>query len=438
MKLAHAVLLLFLFLPAMFCHASAQDTQQVPVVSASQKSSAPTTAYTLPPDKLAKAKALYDLNGKLNILGTVWSFAVLLALLYWGVAARYRNWAESTSRWSFIQALIAVPLLLLTIDLLELPLEIYSHHVSLQYGLSVQLWGSWFGDVLKGEALTLIGGCVLLWLMVLVIRKSPRLWWFWFWFPAFGLFCLLVYGAPLVIDPLFNKFAPLDQTNPRLVTSIEGLAHRAGVDIPRSRIFEMKASEKTPQLNAYVTGYGASKRIVIWDTTIQKITPEETLFIVGHEMGHYILNHIVYGLVLGGIGLFAALWLLYLFSGWMLQRFQQRWHIRQLGDWAALPMIFLLLGIFAFFSSPIDNTISRLFEHNADIYGLEVTHGINPNAQEAGAHSFQVLGEVSLVYPTPNRLLVFWYYSHPPIADRVRFAHEYDPWSKGEQPKYVK
>lgn len=438
MKLAHSVLLLFLFLPAMFCHASAQDTQQAPVVSASQKSSAPTTAYTLPPDKLAQAKALYDLNGKLNVVGTIWSFVVLLALLYLGVVAKYRNWAESTSRWSFVQALIAVPLLLLTIDFLELPLEIYSHHVSLQYGLSVQRWGSWFGDVLKGEALTLIGGVVLLWLMVLVIRKSPRLWWFWFWFPAFGLFCLLVFGAPVVIDPLFNKFEPLDQTNPRLVTSIEGLAQRAGVDIPRSRIFEMKASEKTPQLNAYVTGYGASKRIVIWDTTIQKITPEETLFIVGHEMGHYVLNHIVYGLVLGGIGLFAALWLLYLFSRWLLQRFQQRWHIRQLGDWAALPMIFLILGIFAFFSSPIDNTISRQFEHNADIYGLEVTHGINPNAQEAGAHSFQVLGEISLVYPTPNRLLVFWYYSHPPIADRVRFAHEYDPWSRGEQTKYVK
>jgi Zn-dependent protease with chaperone function len=438
MKLAHSVLLLFLFVPAMSCYASAQDTQQEPAVSASQKSSAPATAYTLPPDKLAKAKALYDLHGKLNILGTIWSFVVLLALLYWGVAARYRNWAESTSRWSFVQALIAVPLLLLTLDLLDLPLEIYSHHVSLQYGLSVQRWGSWFGDVLKGEALTLLGGAVLLWLMVLVIRKSPRLWWFWFWFPAFGLLCLFVFGAPLVIDPLFNKFEPLEQTNPRLVTSIEGLAHRAGVDIPRSRIFEMKASKKTPQLNAYVTGYGASKRIVIWDTTIQKITPQETLFIVGHEMGHYVLNHIVYGLVLGGLGLFAALWLLYLFSGWMLQRFQQRWHIHQLGDWAALPMIFLILGIFSCFSAPIDNTISRQFEHNADIYGLEVTHGINPSAQEAAAHSFQVLGEVSLVYPTPNRLLVFWYYDHPPISDRVRFAHEYDPWSRGEQPKYVK
>jgi Zn-dependent protease with chaperone function len=438
MKLAHSVLLLFLFVPAMFCYASAQDTQQEPAVSASQKSSAPATAYTLPPDKLAKAKALYDLHGKLNILGTIWSFVVLLALLYWGVAARYRNWAESTSRWSFVQALIAVPLLLLTLDLLDLPLEIYSHHVSLQYGLSVQRWGSWFGDVLKGEALTLLGGAVLLWLMVLVIRKSPRLWWFWFWFPAFGLLCLFVFGAPLAIDPLFNKFEPLEQTNPRLVTSIEGLAHRAGVDIPRSRIFEMKASEKTPQLNAYVTGYGASKRIVIWDTTIQKITPQETLFIVGHEMGHYVLNHIIYGLVLGGLGLFAALWLLYLFSGWMLQRFQQRWHIHHLGDWAALPMIFLILGIFAFFSAPIDNTISRQFEHNADIYGLEVTHGINPDAQEAAAHSFQVLGEISLVYPTPNRLLVFWYYDHPPISDRVRFAHEYDPWSRGEQPKYVK
>jgi STE24 endopeptidase len=121
-----------------------------------------------------------------------------------------------------------------------------------------------------------------------------------------------------------------------------------------------------------------------------------------------------------------------------LRRFGERWQIRELGDWASLPMIFLIFGILGFLATPVDSAISREMEHNADIYGLEVTHGINANSQEAGAHAFQVLGELSLDYPYPNPWVVFWYYDHPSIPDRVRFAHEYDPWSKGEPPKYVK
>jgi len=101
-------------------------------------------------------------------------------------------------------------------------------------------------------------------------------------------------------------------------------------------------------------------------------------------------------------------------------------------------MIFLIFSILAFCAQPIDAGVSRVFEHNADVYGLEVTHGINANSQEVAAHAFQVLGELSLVYPYPNRFLVFWYWDHPTIADRVRFAHQYDPWDNGQQPKYVK
>jgi Zn-dependent protease with chaperone function len=203
-------------------------------------------------------------------------------------------------------------------------------------------------------------------------------------------------------------------------------------------MYEMDASKKTNELNAYVTGFGASKRIVVWDTTIQKMTTPETLFVVGHEMGHYVLNHIIYGLVLGGAGIFIGLYLLYRISGWMLGRLGPRWRIRSLGDWAALPMLFLILGVIGFFAEPVANSISRQIEHNADVYGLEVTHGINANSQEAGAHAFQVLGEVSLVYPYPSRFVKFWCGNHPSIPDRVRFAHQYDPWSKGEPPKYVK
>ena len=409
-----------------------------PAIATPTPGATSTAVYTLPPDKLEKSKALYDLRVKLLIVGTAWSLVGLLALLYLGVAAKYRDWAERASKNSFLQALIMVPLFLLTIDVLDLPLGVYEQSISRQYGLSVQGWGSWFWDQAKGEIITLILGTLLLWLMIVIIRKSPKRWWFWFWFPVYAAFVLLMYGSPWIIDPLFNNFFPLDKNNPQLVSQIEKLTERSGLSIPRSRMFEMDASRKTNELNAYVTGFGASKRIVVWDTTIQKTTTPETLFVVGHEMGHYVLNHIIYGLILGAAGLFIGLYLIYMVSSWLLRHFARRCHIRGIGDWAALPMIFLILSVASFLALPVANTISRQLEHNADIYGLEVTHGINADSQEAAAHGFQTLGEISLAYPHPSRWLTFWYGSHPSISDRVRFAHQYDPWSKGESPKYVK
>jgi STE24 endopeptidase len=417
---------------------TAPTTPSSSAIKANSSQPTPTTEYTLPPDKLAKSKALYDISGRLRIIGTIWGFVVLLGILYLGVVARFRDWAEKASHNSFVQALVAIPPFLLVLNVLDWPLSAYGHHISLQYGLSVQRWGSWFADVLKGLGISLVVSTLLLWLMLWIIRRSPRRWWFYFWLIVLPVIVFFVIITPVVIDPMFNKFEPLDKTNPQLVDSIETVLHRGGVIIPRDRMFLMKASEKVTTLNAYVTGFGPSKRVVVWDTTIQKATTPETLFVFGHEMGHYVLNHVMIGLGAGAIGLFFGLYLLYRLSGWFLRRWGQRWHIRELGDWAALPMIFLIFSILGFFAQPIDAGVSRVLEHNADVYGLEVTHGINANSQEAAAHAFQVLGELSLVYPYPNRLLVFWYWDHPPIADRVRFAHQYDPWDTGQQPRYVK
>lgn len=439
MRLCTGLVFLCLLLCSLNALAQNPSSPQTPTTSpGATTTTGPTTAYTLPPDKLEKAKALYDLRGRLRIIGTIYGLAVLLAILYFGIMARYRDWAERAFKYSFLQALIAVPLLLLTTQLLDLPLDAYEQSVSLQYGLSVQRWGSWFGDAAKGLLVSAVLGVPLLWLMIFIIRKSPRRWWFYFWLILQPVQVLLFVVTPLIIDPLFNKFEPLEKSNPQLVAAIEKVTQRGGLSIPRERMFLMKASEKTNELNAYVTGFGPSKRVVVWDTTIQKTSTPETLFVFGHEMGHYVLNHIIYGLVLVAIFSFVALYLIYRVSGWMVRRFAARWQIRELGDWAALPMIFLILSVFGFFASPLFNSISRQMEHNADIYGLEVTHGINPDSQEAGAHAFQVLGEISLIYPYPSRFVTFWYGSHPSISDRVRFAHEYDPWSKDEPPKYVK
>jgi len=362
----------------------------------------------------------------------------LLALLALGIAAKYRDWAERVSKYRFIQALIFVPLLMLTLTILGLPLDAYQQSISRQYGLSVQSWGSWFGDVLKGQAVSLIILIVAIWVLMTLIRWSPRFWWFYSWLIAVPFVIFLIFLSPLVIDPLFNKFEPLDKSNPQLVDAIEQVTKRGGLEIPRDRMFLMKASEKVTTLNAYVTGFGPSKRVVVWDTTIKNASTPETLFVFGHEMGHYVLNHIVIGIAATAVGLFFGFYLLYLIANWAFPRFQRRWHMRELSDWATVPMLLLIFSILSIISQPIGSAFSRQLEHNADVYGLEVTHGINPDSQEAAAHAFQVLGELSLSYPYPSDFYVFWYSDHPPIRDRVPFAHNYDPWSKGQQPRYVK
>jgi STE24 endopeptidase len=439
MKLLGSVVLLALCLSAMPQKALAQTPAASSSPAASQ--SAPqtqTTEYTLPPDKLAKSKALYDLRGKLRIIDTAYSLLVLLALLALGIAAKYRDWAERVSKYRFVQAIIFVPLLMLTLTVLGLPMDAYQQKISMQYGLSVQSWGSWFGDVLKGQLVSLIILTPAIWFFTRRIQRNPRRWWFYSWLIAVPFFIFLIFLAPIVIDPLFNKFEPLDKSNPQLVDAIQQVTKRGGLEIPRDRMFLMKASEKVTTLNAYVTGFGPSKRVVVWDTTIQKATTPETLFVFGHEMGHYVLNHIVIGISATAVGLFIGFYVLYSIANWAFPRFQQRWHMRELGDWAAVPMLFLILSLISLISQPIGSAFSRQLEHNADIYGLEVTHEINANPQEAAAHAFQVLGELSLSYPYPSDFYVFWYADHPPIRDRVPFAHNYDPWSKGEQPKYVK
>jgi STE24 endopeptidase len=214
MKLRYALALAFLLILT-FAAGYSQTAAPAPSPAAAAATSASggtqTSVYTLPPDKLAKAKALYDLRGTLRIIGTVLSFVILLAILYFGLIARYRDWAEKISRSGFVQGLIVIPLFVLTLDILDLPLAAYQHSISRQYGLSVQGWASWFGDVLKGELITLLLSLLLLGIMIWVIRKAPRSWWFYFWLIALPILFFVIMITPYVIDPLFNKCEPLDR-----------------------------------------------------------------------------------------------------------------------------------------------------------------------------------------------------------------------------------
>ena len=159
---------------------------------------------------------------------------------------------------------------------------------------------------------------------------------------------------------------------------------------------------------------------------------------MGHELGHYVLGHIWKGFLFASALLLIGFYALFRALHWVLGRWGGEWRIYGPEDWAAFAVLLLLVEIGMFLVAPVANGFSRMQEHAADVYGLEVTHGIIPDSSEVAAQSFQVLGEVDLADPNPPEFITFWLYSHPPLADRLVFAHSYDPWSKGESPKYVK
>lgn len=397
----------------------------------------PITAYTLPPDLARKAHLLGQIGFYGQLVGFIYSLIVLLFCLKWKLAPKFRDWAERSTSNGFFQSAIFSPLILISIAVLQLPLSIVGEWILRKFGISVQSWGSWLGDWAKGQALSIMLGIFLIGILYVVIRRSARRWWFYFWLISLPIVVLLVFLQPLVVDPLFHKFSPLAQKDPALTVALEKMVQRSGETIPPERMFWMGAAEKTTGLNAYVTGLGASKRIVVWDTTIAKMTTPQIVFVAGHEMGHYVLNHIAKGLAFAALSLFVLFYLGFRCIGWVLARWGGRWSIRGVGDWASLPALFLLATVFSFLGNPIGSTFSRFIEHQADQYGLEVTHGLTPDSSQVAAQSFEVLGEVDLADPDPNPVDVVLFYDHPAIPDRIRFCLTYDPWATGGQSEFV-
>jgi STE24 endopeptidase len=395
-----------------------------------------TTAYTLPPAKLKAAVELFRARTVLYFVGSGWGILQLVLLLALGVAARMRNFAENISKNRWVQCYLFVFLFLLAITLLNSPLTIYRHHLGLKYGLSVQGWGGWVWDQAKGFLLSWLVGGLLVMILFWVIGRSPRRWWFWFWIPTMAAVVFGVFLAPIVVDPLFNKFEPLQRSNPALVGQLERVVERSGISLPPDRMFLMRASQKVTGLNAYVTGFGSSKRLVLWDTTIAQSTPDEISGIFGHELGHYALGHIIQGVILSAVLLFAGFFLGQRMALWALRRYGVRWRVRSQNDWAFLVVMVLGLNVLSFFSAPIENAFSRSIEHAADVYGQEAIHGIVADPQTTLQQSFQRLGESSLDDPARHPFVEFWTFSHPSISSRAAFAAAYNPWTSNEHPEY--
>lgn len=393
--------------------------------------------YHLAPEKLAKAEVLYRTDMLTTVAGTL---GLLLVLAWWvmsGASAWLRDRVEAQTPRRFGQALLFVPIVLLSLQVVNLPLRLYGRSLALAYGLSVQPWGSWWADWAKAEAVELLMVSGLAWGFNLVIRRQPKRWWLFAWLASIPTALALVFVYPLVVDPLFHEFDRLENRRPQLLPELEKVMRRGGLVIDRSSMFEMKASDKVTTYNAYVTGLGASHRVVVWDSTARELSVPEVMFVFAHEQGHYVLRHIWQGLALTLLGILLGLYLMHRIAGAILARWGARWRIRGPEDWAALPLLALIGALLATVGQPISSAVSREIEHQADVYALEAIRGLVPDSSELAARTFQKLGENSLTYPTPQVWFVAWTYDHRPVSERLRFANRYRPWERGEPMRYL-
>jgi Zn-dependent protease with chaperone function len=438
-----AVLLTGVFcLAPRLCSAQTAPAQPAPAPTATPAQPASSPAYSLPPDKLAKAVTLSHISLALDILGSLWGLAVLWILLATRWAANFAAWTERLLRHRWLQGLLFFAVFLVVSTLAGMPLDVVGHIVSRHYGISVQGWGSWLGDVGKGLGLSLLFGTPILLLFNWIVRVSPRRYFAWIWLVALPLILITTFASPL-IDPLFNKFEPLIQTHPALVARLEAVVARTGTHIAPNRMFLMKASAKSNGLNAYVTGIGSTKRFVLWDTATDRLPDDEVLFIFGHESGHYVLNHIPKELSGSAIGLFFMLWGSAIFAGWLAGRFGARWQLggievgqNPLASRQGFLVLLFALSIAGLILQPASSTFSRHFEHEADIYGQEAIHGLVADPQKTAVSAFNHLGEAWLEDPNPNRFVEFWTYSHPSVQHRADFAAHYNPWANGGRGRF--
>jgi len=401
---------------------------------------ASTQAYNLPPDKLRQAVALGRIRTTLAIVEGLWGLVFLWLLLATGWAARLARWAEGRTQRHWLSGLLFFAAFLVVSTLAGLPLDAIGHAVERQYGISVQGWGGWFGDQAKGLGLSLLFLAPLLLLFHWLVRKAPRRYWLGLWAVMVPIVLASIFVTPLVIDPIFNKFEPLTAHHAALATKLEQVVERTGTRIPPERMFLMKASAKSNGINAYVTGIGASKRFVLWDTTTDRLPDDEILFIFGHESGHYVLRHIPKLITGSLLGLLVAFWLSALCTRRLARAKASRWQLvdpsgkeekNPMASRQGFLVLLLVLSVLSFLMTPLSNAFSRHYEHEADVYGQEAIHGLVADPQRTTVSSFNHMGELWLEDPNPSPVVEWWLDNHPSVQHRAGFASHYNPWANG-------
>jgi len=378
---------------------------------------AATNAYLaqIPASARARSDAYFE-GGYWLIL---WDFLVAV-IIYWillrfGISAKMRDFAVRISRFAFVQDVIYWAQFVILTTILGAPLAVYEGYFrEHKYGLATQTFGPWLGDQLKALLVNMILGGILLALLFWIARRLPNTWHIWGAVVSLAFTVFTVMIAPVYILPLFNKVTRLD--DPKITQPILSLARANG--IPAHDVFQVDASRQSTRMSANVSGFGKTMRITLNDNLLRRGSPEEIQSVMGHEMGHYVLNHIYKDttfIFLVIIAFFAYLrWGL----SWSLARWGESWGIKSISDVAVLPLVFLLATFFGLILTPIQNTQTRTTEHEADMYGLNASRQPDGFAQ-AAIH----LGEYRKMSPGP--LEEFLFFDHPSGRNRIHDAMQW-------------
>ncbi|SES13859.1 Zn-dependent protease with chaperone function [Psychrobacillus sp. OK032] len=341
---------------------------------------------------------------------TPFEWLIYFFILITGLSQLFEKWLPLKNKWAIVQNAVYLFLLSLLLFTVSFPLDYYRYNLSKYYGISTQAFHSWMRDnliefwVTFGQTLIVVS--VLYWL----INRSMKRWWLTAWLLMIPFSIFLMFIQPVVIDPLYNDFYPL--TNKELEKEILELAEQA--NIPTEHVYEVNMAEKTNALNAYVTGIGSNARIVLWDTTLSRLSENEILFIMAHEMGHYVEKHIYFGI--GGflLTMLAGLWLTSKIMPWTIARFGRVLKIERLNAIHSLPLFLLITSFLLFVSSPLSNYISRYQETRADQYAIELV-----SDSEAAVNTFQELTKAGLNEVNPPLLVKWFRYAHPTMLERI-------------------
>jgi len=380
------------------------------------------------PEPTEKAMRYYRSGNVVWVVDTLLGLLVPALFLFTGFSARIRNLARRVGRKWFFTIAVYFVLFSLASCLLTLPWSYYTEFVRQHaYGLSNQTLGKWASDTVKGLLVGLVVGALFVWVPFLLLKRSPRRWWLYTALAAVPFIVLMLLVTPVWVEPLFNEFGPMKDK--ALEADILALADRAGIE--GGRVFEVNKRVDTEAVNAYVTGFGETKRIVLWDTILAKLDRREVLFVMGHEMGHYVLGHIPQSIGFIALVILVTLYGAHRTAGWFIARFRSRFGFESLSDVAALPLLLLLANVFSLAVTPAVMAHSRHQEHQSDRFGLEITRD-----NHAAATAFVKLQAENLGNPRPGLLYKLWRSSHPPLGERIDFCNAYRPWETGAPREY--
>ncbi len=351
------------------------------------------------------------------LVGSLLGMAAPLLLAFTGTAGRIEKAVSARLHARILSDAACVLAFVLCLALLNFPIEVYRFYREHYYGFATQGFVPWFGDEMKGFGVACMAALIFLLPVWTAIRRWPRAWWVIGSVIGVALSIVAIAVAPVFIAPLFNTFTPLKDAS--LKHRILEMAHREG--IPADDVYEVDASRQSRHDNAYVVGLLGTQRIVLYDTLIAGYTPEEVQFVMGHEMGHYVLFHMWKGVAFAALGIVTGFFLMHRLLHRIIGRHSPRLGYASPGAIAAVPLVLLLFSAYAFTIQPIENAFSRHIEHQADLFGLKAIQDL-PESRGVAVSAFQKMAARNLSDPNPPAIIEWWLYSHPSIGNRIRFV----------------